>query len=73
VRLVTEKQYKVRVRRQTSKSHEFLSFAVGDLEQVDSPKGWMSPEGYSRYLEATLAEMHQREAAKERRSKGKRG
>jgi hypothetical protein len=53
-------KYKVRVRRKTSKSHQFLTFARHDLEGVDCPKGWMSPEGYNRYLESTLAKMHER-------------
>jgi hypothetical protein len=52
--------YKVRLRRKTSKSHQFLTFAPHDLERVDCPKGWMSPEGYNRYLKATLAKMHER-------------
>jgi hypothetical protein len=45
--------YKVRLRRKTGKSHQFMTFARHDLERVDCPKGWMSPEGYNRYLEAT--------------------
>jgi len=52
--------YKVRVRRKTSKSHQFLTFAGHDLEGVDCPKGWRSPTGYNRYLESTLAKMHER-------------
>jgi hypothetical protein len=52
--------YKVRLRRKTGKSHQFLTLARHDLERVDCPKGWMSPEGYNRYLEATLAKMRER-------------
>jgi hypothetical protein len=52
--------YKVRLRRRTSKTHQFLTFARQDLQRVDCPKGWMSPEGYNRYLQATLAKMRER-------------
>ena len=61
----------VRVRRTTSETHQFLKFIGDDLERVDCPKGWMSPEGYVRYLDTTLAKMREREAAKKRRQ-GKR-
>ena len=53
-------QYRVRVRRVTSKTHHFLMFAAQDLKHVACPKGWMSPEAYVRYLTATLAKMRQR-------------
>ena len=49
--------YKVRVRRKTGTSHQFLFFAAKDLVPVDCPKGWMSVEGYNRYLKATLSKM----------------
>ena len=62
VREVSGGKYRVRVRRATSATHQFLMFASGDLERVDCPKGWMSPEGYVRYLEVTLAKMRQRQA-----------
>jgi hypothetical protein len=62
---------KVRVRRTTSETHQFLKLIGDDLERVDCPKGWMSPEGYFRYLDTTLAKMREREAAKKRRQ-GKR-
>ena len=62
VREVAGGRYKVRVQRETSKTHQFVEFAAGDLERVDCPKGWMSPEGYVRYLEVTLAKMRQRQA-----------
>jgi hypothetical protein len=53
--------YRVRVRRKTSQSHQFLTFAAKDLRRVDCPKGWMSPAGYLRYLRVTLAKMRQRQ------------
>ena len=60
VREVSGGKYRVRVRRATSATHQFLMFASGDLERVDCPKGWMSPEGYARYLKITLAKMRER-------------
>jgi hypothetical protein len=46
-----------RVRRTTSKSHQFLKFHRAELTKVDCPKGWMTPDGYNRYLKVTLAKM----------------
>ena len=51
---------RVRVRRTTSTTHQFLLFATAELEPVACPAGWMSPAGYVRYLRATLAKMRQR-------------
>jgi hypothetical protein len=62
VRGVSGGKYRVRVRRATSATHQFLMFAAQDLKRVDCPKGWMSPEGYVRYLKVTLAKMRQRQA-----------
>ncbi len=56
--------YIVRVRRTTSKSHQFLKCHPTDLTKVDCPKGWMSPDGYNRYLKVTLAKMKQRQRKK---------
>jgi len=53
----------VRVRRKTSKSHQLLAVPASDLEKVDCPKGWMSPDGYTRYLTTTLAKQRERAAA----------
>jgi hypothetical protein len=66
VREVMGRRYKVRVQRRTSKTHQFIEFAADDLGRVDCPKGWMSPEGYARYLDATLDKMKEREAVKSR-------
>ena len=57
---------KVRVRRKTSKTHQFLIFPVDRLKLVDCPRGWMSREGYNRYLKITLAKMKERFAAKKK-------
>jgi len=54
-------KWRVRVRRLTGKTHQFLRFSTDELERVECPKGWMSPEGYNRYLEATLAKMRARQ------------
>ncbi len=52
--------YRIRVRRKTSKTHQFLTLPENDLTKVDCPKGWMSPEGYNRYLKVTLEKMELR-------------
>ncbi|MEO8400125.1 MAG: hypothetical protein ABI550_10000 [Ignavibacteriaceae bacterium] len=62
VREKVKNQYKVRVRRKTSVSHQFLLFDGHELKPVDCPKGWMSIEGYNRYLKKTLAKMKERES-----------
>ncbi len=60
VRNISENIYKVRVRRKTSDSHQFLDFQKENLIKVACPKGWMSPEGYNRYLDITLGKMRAR-------------
>ncbi|MHB8841666.1 MAG: hypothetical protein ACYC56_07750 [Candidatus Aquicultor sp.] len=57
VRDVIEGVYRVRVRRKTSKSHQFLKLRKEELTKVTCPKGWMSPDGYNRYLKITLEKM----------------
>ncbi len=54
-------EYKIRVRRKTSNSHQFLNFTQEDLTKAACPKGWMSPAGYNRYLKITLEKMRKRE------------
>jgi GTP-binding protein EngB required for normal cell division len=58
-----------RVRRKTGKTHQFLIFPVDQLNLVDCPKGWMSREGYNRYLKITLSKMEKRLAAGRRSKK----
>ena len=58
--------YKVRVRRKTSRTHEFVVVTADELELVHCPKGWMSPEGYNRYLKITLAKMRKRQGVMRR-------
>jgi hypothetical protein len=52
--------YRVRVRRKTSQTHQFLELYKDDLIKVECPKGWMSPEGYNQYLKVTLEKMRAR-------------
>jgi hypothetical protein len=61
VREVSRRTYRVRVRRTTSATHQFLTFAATELRRIDCPKGWMSPAGYARYLKVTLDKMRQRQ------------
>ena len=61
VREKVNNRYKVRARRKTSVSHQFLFFEAKELKPVDCPKGWMSVEGYKRYLKITLAKMKTRQ------------
>jgi hypothetical protein len=57
VRDVSKDEYRVRVRRKGSKYHQFLKFTKADLTKVQCPRGWMSPEGYNRYVKKTLTKM----------------
>ncbi len=61
VRDVAKGAVRVRVRRKTSKTHQFLEVRAASLKKVACPAGWMSPTGYNRYLKATLAKMKQRQ------------
>ena len=58
---------KVRVRRRSSDTHQFLMYSPATLEPVPCPKGWMSPEGYQRYLRVTLRKMRARIASGKRK------
>ncbi len=59
-------KYKVRVRRTTSQTHQFLWFPADELKPAECPTGWMSPAGYNSYLKTTLAKMRQRMEKKPR-------
>jgi len=72
VRGISGKEYRVRVRRKTSKTHQFLLLTARQVEPADCPKGWMSPTGYRRYLRITLAKMREREEARGRRVRTRR-
>ena len=60
VRDITKKEYIVRVRRKNTKNHQFLKFTLEEVTKVQCPKGWMSSEGYNRYLKETLSKMKKR-------------
>lgn len=51
---------RVRVRRPTSKTYQFLLLAPRELKRVSCPQGWMSPAGYRAYLRPTLAKLRAR-------------
>ena len=55
-----EEVYRVRARRKTSQTHQFLELHKEDLTKIECQKGWMSPEGYNRYLKITLEKMRAR-------------
>ena len=42
VRVKTGDSYRVRVRRKTSNTHQFLTFKTRALELVACPKGWLT-------------------------------
>jgi hypothetical protein len=52
--------WRVRVRRTTSASNQFLVLRANQLRHVPTPKGWMSPAGYRRYLKTTLSKLRVR-------------
>lgn len=52
---------RIRVRRRTSDTHQFLLLAPRELRRVECPIGWMSPPGYRSYLRTTLAKMRARQ------------
>ena len=60
VRETLGRKLRVRVRRATSATHQFLILEKTDAERADCPAGWMSPEGYARYLKVTLEKMRKR-------------
>ena len=69
VRAVEAGQYRVRVQRRTSKTHQFLLLRAGELSRVECPRGWMSPEGYRRYLKPTLAKLRARQRQGQKRAR----
>ena len=65
VRSVEASRYRIRVQRRTSKTHQFLLLRARELTRLECPKGWMSPDGYRRYLNVTLAKMRERQSNKD--------
>lgn len=64
VRTIKGDKVRVRLMRKMSHTHQFVWFEKEELQTVACPKGWMSPEGYNRYLKVTLAKMKERNAKK---------
>ncbi len=60
VRDIAKDAIRVRVRRKTSETHQFVKVPQRELRKVTCPQGWMSPAGYNRYLKVTLQKMKQR-------------
>lgn len=52
--------WKVRVKRFTSDTHQFLYLKRNEMKVVKCPQGWMSIDGYNRYVKKTLAKMKER-------------
>lgn len=69
VRATLRNTMRVRVRRKTSVTHQFITVRTTTIRRVECPKGWMSPRGYARYLRVTLGKMRTRLA---RRRTGRR-
>ena len=55
--------WRVRVRRHSGTSNEFLVLLPSQMRRIPTPKGWMTPIGYRRYLKATLARLRLRRLA----------
>jgi hypothetical protein len=60
VRAIIGSKVRVRVRRRTSPTHQFVLVPAARLRRVACPQGWMSPAGYARYLRITLTKMRRR-------------
>ena len=60
VRNSQKSRYRVRVSRKNSKSHQLLWLTGVEITKIQCPDGWMSPEGYNRYIRKTLSKMKQR-------------
>ena len=41
-------------------SHRLPWLIQGEVTKIQCPDGWMSPEGYNRYVRKTLSKMKQR-------------
>jgi hypothetical protein len=66
VRTLSKNGALVRVRRKTSETHQLLQLPARKLRRIDCPDGWLSPQGYARYLRVTLAKMRKRRAPNRR-------
>lgn len=57
-------EWRVRVKRFSSNTYQFIYFKKKDLKVVNCPQGWMTPKGYKAYLRKTLAKMRERNLLK---------
>jgi hypothetical protein len=46
-------EWRIRVKRKTSDTHQFLYFKSNQLKEVTCPAGWMSVAGYNSYIKKT--------------------
>lgn len=53
-------EWRIRVKRKTSNSHQFIYYKSKYLKIVSCPPGWMSIDGYNKYLKKTLAKMREK-------------
>jgi hypothetical protein len=60
VRARVGRKLRIRVQRRTSRTHQFVVLAPREVRAVPCPPGWMSPDGYRRYLRPTLAKLRAR-------------
>jgi hypothetical protein len=60
VRDYSNGKWRVRVKRKTSNSHQFMYYKSSQLRVVSCPKGWMSIKGYNSYVRKTLSKMKRR-------------
>lgn len=60
VRSIDNGMVKIRIRRKSGKSNEFVTLHRSQIAIVPCPQGWMSPDGYRKYLQKTLEKMNLR-------------
>ena len=60
IREIFKKSTEFEYRRKNSKNHQVIKVTSGDITRIQCPKGWMSPDGYNRYLKQTLSKMKKR-------------
>jgi hypothetical protein len=56
--------WKIRVKRFTSNTHQFVYLKRSDIKIVKCPDGWMSVNGYNNYVRKTLKKMINRNSKK---------
>ena len=66
VRSVDGSKVKIRLMRTTSHTHQFIWYLQSEVKVVSCPRGWMSPNGYNRYLKITLEKMKERSVKKKK-------